>query len=85
MVDGPVLTVFDACVEQKKYSFQFFFFVDISMKEHARFLYLFVLLFMWIFTVYLLKLFRSATIPLCDNIDLSWLRLVRLTSIDASM
>jgi hypothetical protein len=24
-------------------------------------------------------------VPLCDNIDLSWLRLVRLTSIDASM
>ena len=75
MVDGSVLNVFDACVEQKNYSFQFFFFVDISVKEHAHFPYLFVLLFIWIITVYLLKLFRSATVPLCDIIDLSWLRL----------
>ena len=61
MVDGSVLNVFDACVEQKNYSFQFFFFIDISVKEHAHFLYSFVLLFIWIITVYLLKLFRSAT------------------------
>jgi hypothetical protein len=53
---GPVLNVFDACRKKDKY-FQFSFFVDISVEEHACFVYLFVLLFIWIITVYLLKLF----------------------------
>ncbi len=37
------------CVRRKKdNSFQFFFFVDISVEDHARFVYLFGLLFLWI-------------------------------------
>ena len=84
MVDGSVLNVFDACVEQKNYSFQFFFFIDISVKEHAHFLYSFVLLFIWIITDYFLKLFCSATVPLSDTIVLSWACHVRLTFIDVS-
>jgi hypothetical protein len=42
----------------------------ISVKEHAHFVNLFVLIFVWIITVYLLKLFCSATVPLCDAIVL---------------
>ncbi len=56
----------------------------ISAEGHARFVNLFVLLFVWIFTVYLLKLFCSATVPLCDTIALSRPRHIRLTSIDTS-
>ncbi len=55
-----------------------------SVEEHARFVILFVLLCVWIITVYLLKLFCSATVPLCYTIVLSWARHIRLTSIDAS-
>ncbi len=56
----------------------------ISVEEHARFVNLFVLLFVCIITVYLLKLVCSATVPLWDTIVLSWSRHIRLTSIDAS-
>jgi hypothetical protein len=56
----------------------------LSVEVHARFVNLFVLIFVWIVTVYLLKLFCSATVPLCDTIDLSRARHIRLTSIDAS-
>jgi hypothetical protein len=56
----------------------------IFAEGHARFVNLFVLLFVWFFTVYLLKLFCSATVPLCDTIVLSRARHIRLTSIDTS-
>jgi hypothetical protein len=62
----------------------FLIFVIIYVEEHARFVILFVWLFVWIITVYLLKLFCSATVPLCDTIVLSRARHIRLTSIDAS-
>jgi hypothetical protein len=38
--------------------------------EHARFVNIFVLIFIWIIIVYLLKLFCTATFPLCDTIVL---------------
>ncbi len=56
----------------------------ICVEVHARFVNLFVMIFVWIVTVYLLKLFCSATVPLCDTIVLSRARHIRLTSIDAS-
>jgi hypothetical protein len=46
--------------------FTFLIFV-ISVEEHARFVNLFVLIFVWIITVYLMNLFCSATVPLCDT------------------
>ncbi len=57
---------------------------NISVKEHARVVHLFVLQFIWISTVYLSKLFHSATVPLCDTIVLSRARHIRLTFIDVS-
>ncbi len=63
--------------------FTFLIFV-ISMEEHARFVNLFVLIFVWIVTVYLLNLFCSATVPLCFTAVLWRARHIRLTSIDAS-
>ncbi len=54
------------------------------MEEHARFVNIFVLIFVWIINVYLLKLFCTATFPLCDTIVLSRSCHIRLTSIDAS-
>ncbi len=54
------------------------------MGKYARFVNLFVLIFVCIFTVYLLKLFCSATVPLCDTIVLSRARHIWLTSFDAS-
>ncbi len=56
----------------------------ISVEEHASFVNIFVLLFVRIITVYLLKLFCTATFPLCDTIVLSRARHIWLTSIDAS-
>ncbi len=55
-----------------------------SVEEHAGFVNLFVLIFVWIITVYPLKLFCSATVLLCDTIVLSRARHIRLTSIDTS-
>ncbi len=40
--------------------------------------------FLWIFTVYHLKLFWSVTVPLSDTVILSLARHIRLTSIDVS-
>jgi hypothetical protein len=56
----------------------------ISVEEHARFVNLNVLLFVWIITGYLLKLFCSATVPLSDTIVSSRARNIGLTSFDAS-
>jgi hypothetical protein len=56
----------------------------IFVEEHARLVPLFVLVLIWIITAYLLKLYHSATGPLCDTVVLSLARHVRLTSIDAS-
>jgi hypothetical protein len=57
---------------------------NISVEEHARIVPLLVLVLIWIITAYLLKLYHSATVPLCDTVVLSLARHVRLTSIDAS-
>jgi hypothetical protein len=46
------------------------------VEEHARFVNLFVLLFVCIITVYLLKLFCLATVPLWDTLVLSWARYI---------
>jgi hypothetical protein len=51
---------------------------------HGRTVPLFVLVLLWIVTAYLLKLYISATVPLCDTVLLSRARHVGLTSIDAS-
>jgi hypothetical protein len=55
-----------------------------SVAGHAHLVPLFVLVLLWIITVFLLKLYISATVPLCDTVVLSWARHIRLTSIDAS-
>ncbi len=57
---------------------------NISLEEHARLVPLIVLVLKWISTAYLLKLYHSATVPLCDTAALSRTRHVGLTSIDAS-
>jgi hypothetical protein len=57
---------------------------NISMEEHAHLAPFFVLVLIWIITAYLLKLYHSATVPLCDTIVLSWACHVLLTSIDVS-
>ncbi len=57
---------------------------NISVEEHARLVSLFVLVLTWIITAYLLKLYHSATVPLCDTVVLSLARHVWFMSIDAS-
>jgi hypothetical protein len=57
---------------------------NISVEEKEHLVLLFVLALIWIITAYLLKLYHSATVPLCDMVILSRTRHVRLTSIDAS-
>ena len=42
-----------------------------SVEGHVHLVPLFVLVLLWIITVYLLKLYISATVPLCDTIVLS--------------
>ncbi len=49
----------------------FYLIFVIPVEEYARFVNIFVLIFVWIINVYLLKLFCSATVPLCDTIVLS--------------
>ncbi len=57
---------------------------NISVEEHARLVPLFVLVLVCIITAYLLKLYHTATVPLCDTVVLSRARHIRLTSFDAS-
>ncbi len=57
---------------------------NISVEEHAHLVPVLVLVLIWIITAYLLKLYHSATVPLCDTVILLRTRHVRLTSIDAS-
>ncbi len=57
---------------------------NISVEEHARLVPIFVLVLICIITAYLLKLYHSGTVPLCDTVALSRTRHVGLTSIDAS-
>ncbi len=42
-----------------------------SVEGHAHLVPLFVLVLLWIITIYLLKLYISATVPLCDTVILS--------------
>jgi hypothetical protein len=44
---------------------------NILVEEHARLVPLFVLVLVWIITAYLMKLYHSATVPLCDTVVLS--------------
>ncbi len=55
-----------------------------SVEGHAHLIPSFVLVLLWIITAYLLKLYISATVPLCNTVLLSRARHVQLTSIDAS-
>ncbi len=52
--------------------------------SELQLLFIYLLCFLWTFTVYLLKLFCLATVPLSDTIVLSRACHVRLTSIDVS-
>ncbi len=58
------------------YNCHFSSFSHISSEEHAPFIHLSVLITIWVISVYLSKLFRTATVPLCDTIVLSRARQV---------
>jgi hypothetical protein len=55
-----------------------------SVEGHAHLVPIFVLVLLWIITIYLFKLYVSATVPICDTVVLSRACHTRLTSIDAS-
>jgi hypothetical protein len=84
---GPVLNVFDACVGKKITLFSFSSLLTFPWKKmHVLFIYLFWYLYGLLrFNFWNCSVRRLFRFVLCDNIVLSWLRLVRLTCIDASM
>ncbi len=86
-VSQTVVVIVHLCPYEPKYRniFKIFFkLVSNSVEGHVHLVPLFVLVLLWIITVYLLKLYISATVPLCDTVVLSRARHIRLTSIDAS-
>jgi hypothetical protein len=87
-VSQNVVVIVHLCPYDPKYwnIFKIFFKLvsNNSVAGHAHLAPLFVLVLLWIITVFLLKLYISATVPLGDTVVLSWTRHIRLTSIDAS-
>ncbi len=87
-VSQNVVVIVHLCPYEPKYRNIFKIFFKLvsknSVEGHVHLVPLFVLVLLWIITVYLLKLYISATVPLCDTVVLSRARHIRLTSIDAS-
>ncbi len=87
-VSQNVVVIGHLCPYDPKYGNVFkIFFKSVSknsVEGHAHLVPLFVLVLLWIITVYLLKLYISATVTLCDTVVLSRARHIPLTSIDAS-
>jgi hypothetical protein len=73
-VSQNVVVIVHLCTYVPKYGNVFIMFFklvsNISVEEHARLFLLFVLVLLWIFTVFLLKLYISTIVPLCDTVVL---------------
>jgi hypothetical protein len=87
-VSQNVVVIVHLCPYDPKYGNVFKMFFKLvsnnSVEGHAHIVPSFVLVLLWTVTAYLLKLYISATVPLCDTVVLSRAHHIRLTSIDTS-
>jgi hypothetical protein len=74
-VSQNVVVIVHLCLYEPKYRNVFKIFFKLvskySVEGHAHLVPLFVLVLLWIIPVNLLKLYISATVPLCDTVVLS--------------